>query len=117
VLKIPLPIPVECKFAILVVVVPKRKKGVLNVPVVTLVKRVLVRVVLANNVRLVNFVPPMMIRPILVRVAILDIIKKIRAKLLVYPAYQELIKKILDQQRVLLVAKDSTKVWPVMIPV
>ena len=58
-LKIPLPIPVECLFAILVVVVLKRKRGVLNVPVVRLEKRVLVMVVLVNNVRLVNFVHPM----------------------------------------------------------
>jgi hypothetical protein len=76
-----------------------------------------VTVVLVKNVRRVNPVRPMMVRPILVRVAILDIIKKIWAKLLVYPAYQELIKKILGQQRVQLVAKDSIKVWPVMIPV
>jgi len=79
-------------FVILVVVVLKRKKEVLNVPVVTRAKRVLVLVVLVNNVRRVNSVPPMMIRPIPVRLATRGIIKKIWAKLLVYPVFRVIFK-------------------------
>jgi hypothetical protein len=48
--KIPLPIPVDCQFVTLVVVVKKQKKGVLNVPVVTRAKQELVMVARVNNV-------------------------------------------------------------------
>jgi hypothetical protein len=108
---------VDCHLVIFVVVVLKQKKEVLNVPVVMRVKQELVLVVLVNNAWLVNFVHQAMLRLIRVHLVILDIIKKIWGKLHVYRAFLVLTKKILDQQRVQLVAKDSTKVWPVMIPV
>jgi hypothetical protein len=75
-----------------VVVVLKQKKEVLNVPVVMRVKQELVLVVLVNNVRRVNPVPPMMIPPIHVRLATRGIIKKIWAKLLVYPVFRVIFK-------------------------
>ena len=95
-----LPTPVDVHLAILVVVVPKRKKGVLDVSVVTLVKRELVLVVVANNVRRVNLVRPMMLRLIRVHVAIQAIIKKNWVKLRVCHAFQERTKNMLDQQHV-----------------
>ena len=98
--KIRLPTPVDVHLAILVVVVPKRKKGVLDVSVVTLAKRELVLVVLANNVRRVNLVRPMMLRLIRVHVAIQAIIKKNWVKLRVCHAFQERTKNMLDQQHV-----------------
>jgi hypothetical protein len=98
--KIRLPTPVDVHLAILVVVVPKRKKGVLDVSVVTLAKRELVLVVVANNVRRVNLVRPMMLRLIRVHVAIQAIIKKNWVKLRVCHAFQERTKNMLDQQHV-----------------
>ena len=73
--KIRLPTPVDVHFAILAVVVPKRKREVLDVPVVTRAKRELVMVVLASDVRRDNLVRPMTKLLILVHVAIQDIIK------------------------------------------
>ena len=73
--KIRLPTPVDVHFAILAVMVPKRKKEVLDVPVVTRAKRELVMVVLASDVRRDNLVRPMTKLLILVHVAIQDIIK------------------------------------------
>ena len=73
--KIRLPIPVDVHIAILAVMVPKRKKEVLDVPVVTRAKRELVMVVLASDVRRDNLVRPMTKLLILVHVAIQDIIK------------------------------------------
>ena len=73
--KIRLPTPVDVHIAILAVMVPKRKKEVLDVPVVTRAKRELVMVVLASDVRRDNLVRPMTKLLILVHVAIQDIIK------------------------------------------
>jgi hypothetical protein len=65
----------------------------------------------------VNFVLDPTTKLLFAVIAQKDITKVMNHKRHVYRAFQELIKKILDQQRVHLVAKDSTKVWPVMIPV
>ena len=82
----------DCQLVTLVVVEPKQKQAVPNAPVVTRVKRVPVLVVLVNNVRRVNRVRPMMIRPILVRLVTRGIIKKISAKLPVYRVFRGNIK-------------------------
>ena len=92
VLKILLPIPVDCQFVTLVVVVKKRTLAVQNAPVVSRVNLVQGPVAGANNAPLVNREPPMMIRPILVRLVTRGIIKKIWAKLPVCPAFRANIK-------------------------
>tara|TARA_B110000090_G_scaffold76237_1_gene86802 strand:- start:128 stop:502 length:375 start_codon:yes stop_codon:yes gene_type:complete len=78
---------VDCQFVILVVVVPKRKKGVLNVPVVTRAKQALVLVVLVNNVQLVNSVPPAMNKLLSAVVVPKDITNVKRAKHHVCPVF------------------------------
>ena len=52
-----------------------------------------------------------------VTIALKDGTKMSKVKGRAFHAYQELIKKILDQLRVQLVKKDSTKIWLEMIPV
>ena len=79
--KIRLPIPLDVHFAILAVVVPKRKREVLDVPVVTRAKRELVMVVLASDVRRDNLVHQAMLRLIHAHLAMPGIIKKNSVKL------------------------------------
>ena len=75
-----------------VAVVPKQKQAVPNVSVATRVNRVRAPVARVNNAPLVNRVPPMMQRPILVRLVTLDIIKMIWAKLPAYLVFRANIK-------------------------
>jgi hypothetical protein len=68
-------------------VVLKRKKGALNVPVVTRVKQELVLVVLVNNVRRVNSVHPAMNKLLFAVVVPKDITNVKRAKHHVCPVF------------------------------
>jgi hypothetical protein len=74
-LQIPLQTSVGFPRVILVVVAPKQKKAVQSVPVATRVNLALVPAARVNNARRVNRVRPMMIRPIIVRLATRDTIK------------------------------------------
>ena len=78
--------------AIHVVVVLKQKRAVQSAPVATRVNRVRAPVARVNNAPRVNRVRPTMIRPILVRPVTRGTIKKILAKLPVYPVFRANIK-------------------------
>jgi hypothetical protein len=93
---------------------------VLNAPVVTRAKRVLVLVVLVNNVRRVNSVRPMIKLLILVRIAILDIINQNKAKLRAYHAFPVRTKTPLDNPRVnsaLKILKANKQIPPLVVRV
>ena len=77
----------DCQFAILVVVVPKRKQAVLNVPLVTRAKQELVMVVLVNNVQPVTFVHQAMNKLLSAVSVPKDYTKVKRAKHHVCPAF------------------------------
>jgi hypothetical protein len=86
---------VDCRFVILVKLVKKVILAAPNAPVATLVNRVRVIMALVKRVRWVNLVHPMIKTLLHARHATPGIIKKIRAKRLVYRAFLERMKTIL----------------------
>jgi len=108
---------VDYPLVILVVVVNKAMLVVQNAPVVTLVNQVLVMGAHAKNARRVNLVRPTITTLLLVHPATQDIIKKILAKLPVYHAYPEHMQIKPVPQVVKTAAKGNTNVWLAMIPV
>jgi hypothetical protein len=112
VLKIRLPTSVGCRLVILVELVKKVILEVPNAPVAMRVKPVLALVVLVKNVRQVNHVHPMIKTLLRAHHVIPDIIKQIRAKYLVYPAYLERMKMTQVQQNVKIAALDNIQNIP-----
>jgi hypothetical protein len=96
--KIPLPTRVDCHLVTLAVVVKKPIVAAQNAAFVVLVNQVLDKTVPAQNARLVNLVPQTMLRLILVRRVVQDIIKTNLVKLHVYHVYQENTKQTFHKQ-------------------
>jgi len=112
VLKICLPTSVGVRPVLIAVVARKQKKVAPNVLIVVLGKQVLGMTVVVTIVRRVNFVPPMVIKPILVRLVVQDIINKNGGKLPVCPAFLGCTNRSKAVKNVFLVLRGSTKICP-----